>query len=101
LFEITHIAGLPEIEQENIAERLILAARCQGNSLVHLDEKLIDNLLTQLIFYIMIGHLLVVIKVIEALKYIKGQSIFPVIEHLMTHKSLWVQNETMALIARH
>ncbi|RKZ65066.1 MAG: hypothetical protein DRQ99_13780 [Candidatus Parabeggiatoa sp. nov. 3] len=90
-----------ETEQEDIAERLVLAARCQGNSLIPLDEKLVDTLISQITFYIEQGYRLVVIRMIAALGYTKGRSILPFIEFLFTHESPWIQNETVELIGKH
>jgi predicted NACHT family NTPase len=90
-----------ETEQEDIAERLILAARCQGNSLIPLEEALIEELMSRIEFYLEQNHRLVVVKMIEALGYIKGQSILPFVEDLIMHDSPWVQNETIELIMRY
>lgn len=90
-----------ETEQEDIAERLILVARCQGNSLIPLDEILVELLMNQITFYIKKGNRLVVIKMIEALGQTKNQSILPFVEDLIMHESPWVQNETMELIVRY
>jgi hypothetical protein len=94
--------SLKETELENFADSLILAARCQGNSLATLDESLVEWLMEDIAYYIEQKHnRLVVIKMIEALGYTKRQSILPFIEHLIMHESPWVQNETMELIARY
>jgi len=94
--------SLKETELEDFADILILATRCQGNSLATLDESLVEWLMEDIAYYIEQKHnRLVVIKMIEALGYTKGQSILPFIEHLIMHESPWVQNETMELIARY
>jgi hypothetical protein len=90
-----------EFRQEDIAERLILAARCQGNALTLLNDELINILMHQINFYIRKGERLVVVKMIEALRYTKGQSILPFMEFLIMHKSPWVQDEAMELITRY
>jgi len=90
-----------ENQQEVVVERLVLAARCQGNSLTPLDEALIDTLMEQLKFYIEQGHRLIVIRMIEALRYTKGQSILSFVELLVIQESPWVQNEVLELIARY
>jgi len=90
-----------EFEQEDIAERLILAARCQGNSLITLEKVIFDTMMEQLNFYIEQGHRLVIIRMIVALGYTKGCSILPFIESLIIHKSPWIQNEAMKLIGKH
>jgi len=90
-----------ETEQEDIAERLILAARCQGNSLIPLDKMFVNLLMNQIKFYIEEENRLVVIKMIEALGHVKGESILPFVEALIMHESPWIQNETMELITKY
>jgi len=90
-----------EFRQEDIAERLILAARCQGNALTFLNDELINRLMHQINFYMRKGERLIVIKMIEALGYTKGKSILPFMEFLIMHESPWVQDEAIELIMRH
>jgi len=90
-----------EMKQEDIAERLILAARCQGNSLLKLEKTVFDSLLNQITFYIEQGHRLIIVKMIKALGYTKVKSVLPFVDSLFTHESRWVQNEAIELIMRH
>jgi len=86
---------------EDSAERLILAARCQGNSLVPLNEKMVETLIAQIRYCTKHGNRLILVKMIEALGYTKGQSILSFIESLIMHESPWVQNEAIELITRY
>ena len=86
---------------ENGAEHLILAARCQGNSLVPLDKEIVEELMDKIMYCIKHKNRLIVVKMIEALRYTKGQSVLPFVEPLMTHESPWVQNEAIELITHY
>ncbi|EDN70334.1 hypothetical protein BGP_5817 [Beggiatoa sp. PS] len=92
-----------ETEQEEILERLILAARCMGNSLVPLEQVLFDQLLRQqLEFYMDYGNRLIVVKTIKALGYMKEYlNILSFVQFFLMHESPWVQNEAIELIARY
>jgi len=95
------LSQIEELIEEKFPERLILAARCQGNSLVKLEKEIIDILMERIIYCIKHGNRLVAVKMIGALGYIKGQSIVPFIEHLFNNNSLWVQSEALELILRY